>query len=85
LNITIHYNYIFTTNISYKQVQISLRESIKIAKVAQRHNKNAFTGAPVWHTVEKCPGMRKKDGKILVSISIHFEDEDTKQIQEVRT
>lgn len=66
-----------------KQVQIPLRESIKIAKVAQRHNKNAFMGAPVWHSLEKCPGMRKKDGKILVSVSIHFDDADTKAIQKV--
>lgn len=65
------------------QVEIPLKEAIKVAKVAQRHNHNAFTGAPVWHTVEKCPGMRKKDGKILVSISIHFEDTDTKDIQKV--
>mmetsp|Transcript_24306 Transcript_24306/g.45225 ORF Transcript_24306/g.45225 Transcript_24306/m.45225 type:complete len:867 (+) Transcript_24306:132-2732(+) len=63
------------------QVSIPLKESIKIAKVAQRHSKNAFLGAPVWHTLDKCPGMRKKDGKILVSISIHFEDADTKMIQ----
>ena len=64
-------------------MSIHLKDSIKIAKVAQRHNKNAFLGAPVWHTLEKCPGMRKKDGKILVSISIHFEDDDTKLIQKV--
>ena len=53
--------------------------------MVQRESRNAFVGSPQWYEVEKCPGMRKKDGKILLSVSIHFEDSDSKlqSIQEV--
>lgn len=66
------------------QVIIPISDAINVAKVTQRNNKNAFIGSPQWYTVDKCPGMRKKDGKILISISIHFEDADTKKLQTVR-